>query len=191
MQYHMRIIVWVLTLLLCLQTISISWAGKAEDQQRRLLLGLNFFPNVVAVDEDILTKRTASGKLRLVLVYRDDRERAERLAQRLDNKVRTVKKTPVEIAITDDPVKEFSPSNRPAGLFLTEWLSDLVFQKIIRFGMNQQLIVFSPFVGDVERGATAGLYIGTKIRPSLNLSTLRASDIRIHKVFRRLSKHYE
>ncbi|MDY6972146.1 MAG: hypothetical protein SV775_07435 [Thermodesulfobacteriota bacterium] len=187
----MKLMVLVLALPFCLQIISVSWAGRVEDQQRRLLLGLNFFPNVVAVDEDILAKSTASGKLRLVLVYSDDRERAERLARRLKRKVRTVKRAPVEIAVTDDPVREFSPSNRPAGLFLTEWFSDPAFQKIIRFGIREQLIVFSPFVGDVERGATAGLYIGTKIRPSLNLSTLQASDIRIHKVFRRLSKHYE
>ena len=154
----------MLSLLICLLIITNTWAGKTKDKERRLLVGLNFFPNVVAVDEDILSKRTASGKLRLLLVYENNRKSAEKFAKQLNKRVRSIKKTPIEIVVTNDPVKEFSPSNRPAGIFLTEWLSDATFKKIMRFGVEHQIIVFSPFVGDVERGATAGLYISTKIR---------------------------
>jgi len=175
-------------LLLCyLLWASLGLAGNKDEDKRRQLVGLSFFPNIIAVDEDILAKRTQSGTLPLFFVYGNDRKNAEKMARRLKKKVKAIKKNPVEIKVTS----ELSPADKPVGIFLTEWLPDSEFDKIINFGIAHKIIVFSPFVGDVERGATAGLNISTKIRPSLNLSTLKKSNIHINKVFMRLSKHYD
>lgn len=184
-----KILAYSFLLLLLLN--SATWADAENNIERRLFLGLSFFPNVIAVDLDILTKRTASGKLQLLLVYKDDLFAAEKLANLLSKKVHTIRKNPVEIKISNDPTKNFSPSNRPCGIFLAEWLPDEEFKKIINFAVEQHLIVFSPLLGDVERGATAGLYISSQIRPSINISTLKNSGIRINQAFKELSKHYE
>jgi len=179
------------SLVLLLIFLPMVWAESTENIDRRVLIGLNFFPNVIAVDQDILSKRTASGKLRLLLAYTIDRQTAERLADQLKNIVETIKKNPVEIVTSNDPEKNFSASEVPCGIFLTEWLQDDEFEHIIRYAVERHIIVFSPFVGDVERGATAGIYISTKIRPFLNISTLKKSNIRVHELFRRLSKNHD
>lgn len=151
------------------------------------MVGLSFFPNVIAVDEDILTKRTETGALNLVLVFRDRRNWAEKLADTLEKKVKTIRGASVRILVTATPEDVASL----AGVFLTEWLPETEFERIVSLGIERRAIVFSPHIGDVQRGATAGLYIDTRIRPSLNLKTLEKSEIRINPIFRRLSKHYD
>lgn len=177
----------VSVLLFSVFCMELSWARNLENDERRQQVGLTFFPNIIAVDEDILDKRTPSGMVTLLFVYSVNREQAELLAGKFSRKVRTIKRSPVTVVVTDDP----GLTDRPGGIFLTEWLPSRQFEQVMNFAIARNVIVFSPFVGDVERGATAGLNISTKIRPSLNLTTLKKSKIRINDVFKRLSKHYE
>lgn len=180
----LRVVLCLLVFFACMDG---AFARNLEDDLRRQQVGLNFFPNIIAVDEDILSKLSDSGNLTLLFVYSSDPDNARKLAAQLGDKVKSIKKSPVKIVVTDTP----EPSEKPGGIFLAEWLPDSKFRQVIDFGITQGIIVFSPFVGDVERGATAGLNISTKIRPALNLTTLEKSKIRINPMFRRLSKHYE
>jgi hypothetical protein len=51
--------------------------------------------------------------------------------------------------------------------------------------------MFSPFVGDVERGATAGIAITSRVKPFFNVKTLKRADIDINPILMKLSKRYE
>lgn len=162
-----------------------------RDEARRVLLGLHFFPNVLSVDQDLLGKQTPDGKLRLLLLYKDLPVAAEKLAASLREEVRSIQKIPVEVVVVDDADGAFAGAGRPCGVFLAEALPDADFKRVLRLAAANRVIVFSPFEGDVERGATAGLHVSSKIRPALNLTTLRKSLIRIHEMFMRLAKLYE
>lgn len=166
-------------------------AAAARDEARRVLLGLDFFPNVLSVDEEIAGKTTVEGRLRILLLHREMPDAAERLAASLREKVRTIKKIPVEVVVGSAAAAPFADANRPCGIFLAELLPDREFKSVLRLAEENHVILFSPFEGDMERGATAGLHISSKIRPALNTTTLRRSNIRIHEMFLRLSRLYD
>ncbi len=187
----MKLSTCIILILFQLLTASFAWAGPKEAMERRLNLGLKIFPLIVAADKDLLSKKTKAESLLLLLVYKNERERAAELGKRLEENIKPIKKTPVEVDITGGSAEELSGSRRPSGIFLTEYLPDDEFQKVINFGIERQAIVFSPIIGDVERGAAAGIYISTSTLPSLNMTTLKKAGIRIRKKFRKISKKYE
>lgn len=181
----------VLAALLTLLVPATLAAANSQDESRRILLGLNFFPNVLSVDEGILDKRTPEGLLRVLLLYRELPEAAQRLAAALRREAATIKKVPVEVVVEASAAQAFAGPSRPCGIFLTEYLPDAQFRAVLRLAAENRVIVFSPFEGDMERGATAGLSISSKIRPALNTTTLERSRISIHEMFVRLSKLYD
>lgn len=180
----------VMVIIFQLLAAAFSWAGPKEEMERRLNFGLRIFPLILAADKDVHSKAGKEGAL-LLLVYKDDREGAEALKEWLEKKKPLVKKKiPVVTEIIAESAMEGALLRGLGGIFLTEELSHDAFQKIIKFGVKHQVIVFSPIIGDVERGATAGIYISTRTMPSLNLTTVKKSAIRIDKRFRKLSKKY-
>lgn len=179
-----------LALSIVLLVASSGWAARA-DEMRRVQIGLRFFPNVLSVDMDLPGKKTDAGKARVLLLYRESAGNAERLAETLRQEVTSVAKIPIEVTISADPAEAFAGGQRPCGIFLTEVLPGGEFQQILKLAIANRVILFSPFEEDLERGATAGLDIGSKIRPSLNTATLGRSGIRIHPMFLRLAKIHD
>ena len=62
---------------------------------------------------------------------------------------------------------------------------------IVSYGIKNHIIVFSPFEGDVEKSITAGVFIGARVQPSINMKTLKASGIQIKFFFLKVAKKYE
>lgn len=180
----------LLAVLLVALSASAAWAVR-PDEARRVQIGLRFFPNVLSVDMDLAGKQTAAGKARVLLLYREAAGGAERLAETLRKEVTSVAKIPFEVTIANDPAAAFAGESRPCGIFLTEYFTGAEFQQILRLAIANHVILFSPFEEDLERGATAGLDISSKIRPSLNTDTLSKSGIRIHPMFLRLAKIHD
>ncbi len=180
----------VLGLVVLVLFASSAW-GMSKDESRRILIGLHFFPNVLSVDEGLAGKQTSGGKARVLLLYREAAGEAERLAATLRREVNSVAKLPIEVVVSGDADAAFAAGSSPCGIFLTEFFPGADFQKVLRLAVARQVILFSPFEEDMERGATAGLEIGSKIRPALNRTTLQKSGIRIHQMFLRLAKLYD
>jgi len=180
----------ILALLVILLVASSAGATR-QDEARRVQIGLRFFPNVLSVDMDLPGKQTAAGKARVLLLYREAPGEAERLAETLRKEVTLVAKIPLEVVVSADPAGAFAAENRPCGIFLTEFFPGAEFQQVLRLAIANHVILFSPFEEDPERGATAGLDIGSKIRPSLNTATLGRAGIRIHPMFLRLAKIHD
>jgi len=162
-----------------------------QQHERRVMTGLNLFPNIVSVDLDVLDKRSKDGFLLLLISYKYDQGDAKRLAEALRQKVKTIKQTEIKVKVTRDLEKFSHDQGGPAGIFLTEHLSDEQFEKILKFAIEHHVLVFSPFAGDVERGATAGLSISSRIQPYYNAETLMKSKIRFHHLFLKVAKSYE
>ncbi len=177
-------------LLLLFIALAVPWAMAAEGEERRIWAGLELFPSLLAADLDIEEKRDDGDTLLLVLFYVDDRETAEEMARFLREEIGTIRDLPIRVELTDDPLLSRYDDRPPAGIFLTQRLRHRL-GMIIRYGREHRLIVFSPFAGDVERGVLAGILIGDRILPLINVEAMAASEIRFKSFFLRIAARYE
>jgi len=181
----------IMPLLLTLLVFSASAEASSLHQERRVMAGLNLFPNIVSVDLDLLDKRSKKGFVLLLLANEYDQHEAERLAARLRGKVKSIKRTEVEVQVASNFTELGKGNISPSAIFLTEQLSDNAFQQVLKFAIERHILIFSPFSGDVERGATTGLSIGSRIQPYYNVETVKRSNIRFHQLFLKVAKGYE
>lgn len=162
----------------------------ADEQERmRTQVGLKLFPTLLAADQAITSKQTSDGKLLLLLVYRDRKAPAVKLAEQL-GKIETIRDIPVLTkAVSLSALKEL-PMDEVAGLFLAEKLNGEI-DSVISLSKSYGLIFFSPFSGDVERGVLGGIYISDRILPYINGPALQASKINLKAFYLKVAKQYE
>jgi hypothetical protein len=161
--------------------------GAREDQFVRV--GLEFFPSLIAADQDISTKTGADGKLLLVLLYKDQKEAAETVARHLEA-IETFRDIPIRIVLTNDSSFKTHQDTPIAGIFITQELGREL-DAVIDYGKAHNSITFSPFEGDVERGVLGGISISDRILPYVNMDTMQRAGIRIKPFFLRIAERYE
>ena len=76
------------------------------------------------------------------------------------------------------------------GAFITEKIDINSLQQVIVKGHKNQHILFSPFEGDVEKGVMAGLSVESRVRPYVNISALKHSNVEMKPFFIKVSKLY-
>ena len=74
-------------------------------------------------------------------------------------------------------------SSLPVAVFLSQKLDDPAFAELLQWCIERGVILYSPFEGDVERGATAGVSIQAKVQPFVNLDTLSSSGIALRRFY--------
>ena len=182
-------------ILILLLTTSATFAAD-EAQERRIRSGLRLFGALLAADEDIATKTSSDGKLNILIIYATDQKLAETFAKELEQlgrgkKQGTIRNMPIEVHISNDLSLTSFQKQPPAGIFLLETLQDDELKNVVQFGITNHVIVYSPIEGDVNRGVLGGLAIETRVRPYINVKTLRESKIQIKAFFLKVAKHYE
>jgi len=162
-----------------------------ENTDRRIRISLSLFPKIVAVDNAFKTKLSFENKVRLVFVYDRNKFQASELAQELGQSNRNIEN--IDVDSTSIPLKVQLQDNFiiPTAIFVAEPLGEADFKLLVLYGIKNKIIVFSPFSGDVERGATVGLSITSRVFPYFNTDTLQASGLEINPVLLELSKRYE
>lgn len=169
----------------------LSFAMGDELEARRIKISLAIFPRIVAVDEDIDRKLDAHKHVQLVVAYGRDTVTAQGQASVLMGSVQNIGGRPLVVQVL--PVNSLSNDN-PAtvsGLFIAEKLEDGELERVLQFARQRHIIVFSPFSGDVERGVTAGIAVGSQVKPYFNLAALKLSGVAVNPTLLRISKHYE
>ncbi|MCB1907656.1 MAG: DUF4154 domain-containing protein [Rhodocyclaceae bacterium] len=177
---------------IALLVLASSWLGAiAADEQdaRRLAVGINLFPAVLAADQDIAAKRDGSGALRLLLVHRDEGALIEDLAATLRDKG-AIRGIPLQVEIV--PVHGLAAVDgaRAAGVFVAQRLGKDI-SEILAFSRRHHLLSFSPFDGDVERGIVAGMLVRDRVMPYVNVGAIHASGLRIKPFFLKIAERYE
>jgi hypothetical protein len=180
------------TLLAVLFLFVVAHAGIAnEATERRVQISLPLFPRIVAVDNKFREKLTVDNKARLVFVYDRDKSKANELAKTVgmaNKNIVDVKVDTVSVPLIDQ-LKENSQT--PTAIFIAEPLGEADFRQLVLYSINRGIIVFSPYSGDVERGATVGLAITSRVFPYFNTNTLEASGVEINPILLDMSKRYE
>ncbi len=178
----------VLTLVLILSPFPIPSPYAGELEQPRVLAGLDLFPILLSADVHIEEKK-AGNELILLLVYDDEVEMAQKTANHLGS-TKAIRGIPLRIDLID--YKSLGQyDEEPAGIFLVQHLDSDRFNSILEYGREKKIIVLSPFEGDVEKGATAGIFVGFRIYPYINAASLKLSGIEIKPFFLRIAKLYE
>ncbi len=167
-----------------------------ENDTRRVNIGLRLFRTLLASDQLLHKKINSEQKLNLLIVYHRDHLSADHYRQMLLNAGRAKQKGkirgfPVQVSIVAADQLEQLKHNDIAGIFIVEKLPELKLQLLIGFAVVKQVIVYSPFEGDVQAGVAAGLDVGVRVRPFINLSAMKDANIRIKDLFLKVSKTYE
>ena len=175
--------------LLCGLLQSILYASETTD--RRLKISLPLFPRIVAVDNEFHKKLTEVNKARLVFVYDRNKIKAQELAKEVGSANRNI--VDIEVDSLSLSLKEQLSGSAliPTAIFVSEPLGGQDFNKLVKYGINKGIIIFSPYSGDVERGATVGLSITSRVFPYFNNKTLDESGVEINPILLNMSKRYE
>jgi len=175
----------------CVLLLNLVPSFSDELEERRIKISLAIFPKIVAVDQELESKLTRDNNVKFLFVYDNNKSKAEALSELLRDKVTNIAGKPVRIVVMNVRDVSLIFTDRSAAIFITERLDKTQFDKIVRVGVSEQIIVFSPYAGDVERGATVGVAIGNRVRPYFNIDTLNTSKVNILKKLLKVSKHYE
>jgi|APSaa5957512622_1039677.scaffolds.fasta_scaffold72088_2 hypothetical protein len=186
---------YLLSIALLMLAISAHAAiGVDEAQERRIRSGLKLFRAVLAADEDIASKADSSGALCLSVVFYGNRQLAEGFAAELmtlsSGTKGGIRKLPVKVRVLS--WQEMNDSLEvPAGIYVVEEFAEDALQRLVRYGIEHQVIVYSPYEEHVARGVLGGLIIETRVRPYINMKTLRASKVRLKSFFLKVAKRYD
>jgi hypothetical protein len=163
-------------------------------QERRTEIGLKLFRTMLAADLK-LEQKAHDGQLLVLFFHKDDKKRAEQLAAAFARGPGTaagepIRGLPVAAEVASDSAFAAYAERRPAGIFLTQALDAATLRAIVRFGIAQGVIVYSPFEGHVESGVLGGLAVEAQVRPYINEATLSASNVSLKELFLKVSKVY-
>lgn len=168
----------------------IASAGHAvEKEDVRIRAGLDLFPSILAADMNIEAKKGPDGSLLLVLVYTKNEEKASDMAGYLA-KVQRIRGIPIRVEISDIRSLDRFEKRIPAGLFLAQPVTQNL-DDLIAYGRKHEIIVFSPFEGDVENGVLGGIHISDRLLPYINIAAMQSSKIQIKPFFLRVTIRYE
>ncbi len=172
----------------------LATAGTASLAQSpaegRVAIGLELFPRLLALDVELEQKRSTDGSLRVWVVYSSQSREADRCADVLRRKAAMIRGTRTTFSVSSvaDLVSAVSP---PTAILIVEPIPAGDRERVLAYARQHQRIVFSPFEGDVERGVTAGIFIGARVQLYFNVRALDASRVRLDPGLLRLSRVYE
>ncbi|MCU7922409.1 MAG: YfiR family protein [Candidatus Thiodiazotropha sp. (ex Dulcina madagascariensis)] len=178
-------ILWLL--LSASATIALSNKLWPEEEQR-LNVGIHLFPACLNADLSLSGRVTPNGALRILVVHDQDPVHAETAAAGL-RELHSVGGYPLKIDKVSLASLVTHETDRISALFIaTPGIQTDIFD---RWAREHQVMVFSPFAGDVERGAVAGLYVSDRILPLVNLSQAERAGIRFKPFFLRIARHHD
>lgn len=170
---------------------STAAVGSADsDEDRRLRIGSRVFRSLVAADVEVGGKVAPDGRLPLV-VYGPAGGRwtveAVSLIEHGEAEGSEIRDLTVVVETTED-ASFGALAAPPAAVFLAKRTDDRELDRLVRYGIEHHVVVFSPFEGDVERGVLGGLVVEARVRPLINMRTLEASRVKLKPFFLRASK---
>lgn len=160
--------------------------------ERRAQVGLKLFRTFVSAHQDIARHLDASGQLPIAVLHSgSNRATAERYQSTLTASMPALKKHRVSVETRSLKSLLQLQQPPPAAVFVAEKLSGHERASLVEFSITQRVAVFSPFEGDVEHGILGGLSVEAKVRPLVNMQTLRASRIPLKDFYLSVSRRYE
>lgn len=169
----------------------LPWSPLSADTETelRISIGLKLFPSMLAADERLVDKKNDKGNLHILVVYQDQLGAAEAIARRLTS-IPSIKGIPLHITVQAAATIGLNSESGTGGIFLADALGDEL-AGVIAFAEKNRVLLFSPFVGDVERGVHGGISVRDRILPYINPKSLEQADIQLKPFFIKVSERHE
>ena len=166
----------------------IGLPSMAQDSlSPRLQIGIGILPAVIAANKRLSSEDGQT--LQVYLVYRNNHHLAEQLKPALA-KIDRVRKRRLQVeSISLTELLQTEPAASSA-IFIAEPMGNNL-DDLIEFVQQKQVLLFSPFEGDVERGVTAGFRVTDKVLPMVNMASLKLSNIYLKAFFLRVAVKHE
>lgn len=187
---HLRLVRWALILLAAVSCAFAGWVMADEADSRRVDISLSIFPRIVAVDNNFRDKLNVDNKAYLLFVYDKNEKYAEQLADRMQEGNANIGGMQV-VAKALGVAAELEEVDPPTAIFIVEKLTEAQLKKVMDYSNKTHRLVFSPFLGDVERGVTVGISVTNRVKPYFNLPSLRQSKVSINALLMKMSKRHE
>jgi len=178
----------IAAMLLCLLGTLATSLPAQEALEPRLQIGINLLPAIIAANKAVISS-PADTELSIYLVYDTNRYLAEQLQLRLARLGSIRKHRLLITALPLQSLLETEPGNQ-GSVFIVEPFDDRL-DELIDFARQRRTLLFSPFVGDVERGVNAGFQVTDKVLPMVNMESLKQSKIQLKAFFLRIAVKHE
>lgn len=156
------------------------------EEAQRLRLGIELFPAVLGALVDLEQRATAERRLRVVVIGSGAKTAAARAASGL-RELGAVRGLPLVVEVR--PPESAQGSSAAAAFFVA--VPGLPARQLRAWSEQGGVVVFSPFAGEVEKGAIAGLSVTDRILPHLNLRQARRAGLEFKPFFRRVAKVHD
>jgi hypothetical protein len=160
-------------------------------EERRALVGLKLFRTLVTADLELISKTNGDNQVPILLVYAANKSKAEEYQQQLQLIFNSVKQYSFKVKVGDLKKIKSTDKEKFAAIFVAEQLNDEEIDPVVSYGIENKVIVFSPYEGDVERGVLGGISVQATVRPVINMQTLKQSKLSIKPFFLKVAKQYE
>lgn len=159
-----------------------------QEEQQRLQVGLELFPAILGALEALGAKVSADGTLVVAVVHKGARDTARHVATQLEA-MPPVHGHPLRIVTLDASDLDAYQGPPLAGVFVAS--IGVGERRLQGWPERLQALVFSPFPGDVEAGAVAGIHVSDQILPFLNLAQAARAGLRFRPFLLRVARRHE
>ncbi|MCW8931143.1 MAG: hypothetical protein OQL19_12990 [Gammaproteobacteria bacterium] len=193
---NQKLYLHILYVWLAFFSLSSAALNAGEMTDARINIGLKLFRAILAADLAIKTKQNNQNELPILIIYKDNPHKGDKFSQILSDMGKKdghaqIKGIPLNIISISYQNFLDEKYDSPAGIFLVDKMSNDELEQIVDYGITQHTIIYSPFEHDVKKNITAGLHIGARVHPIVNMKTLKASKIQLKSFFLKVAKKYE
>jgi len=178
----------LLVLAICL-SMAVGAQVRAQDPlPPRLQIGINLLPAIIAANNG-LSKFGDDDSLPIYFVYLEDNHVAE-LLKRSISRIDKIKNRPLDARAISLQELLASDIVSMSTIFIAEKM-DTRLDELIEYSQTHRALLFSPFKGDVDMGVASGFYVTDRVRPLVNLESLKQSKIQLKAFFLRIAVKHE
>ncbi len=191
---HQRVSMAVLRALAAICLLAGACIGTAQDEplwpeeEQRLRVGLKLFSAVLGAVEGIEARRSPDGDLKVVVVC-DGSEEVGREAAMARQRVDTIRNLPLTVRHLSVTALDAYQGPPLGGIFVA--CVDVGGERLRAWSQRHHTLVFSPFAGDVEAGAVAGIYVSDQILPYINTAQAKRAEVSFKPFFLQVARQYE
>ncbi len=183
-----RLTVIVVCLWSGMHTGSIGAEPLWQEDEQRLGVGLKVFAAVLGAQEALADKRSPDGNLEVVVVCEGSAESARQAASDLQG-IGPIRGLPLRVTTLTTAALDEYAGPPIGGIFVAN--VGVSAQRLRTWSERYGTLVFSPFSGDVEAGAVAGIYVADQILPYINIGQAKRAGVRFKPFLLKVARKHD
>ena len=186
---HWRMALILAGVMLSLLATAVVRADSYDE--RRMRAGARLFRALLVADLDLRSRAAEDGELHVVLLGANSSEENELRRHMLPqgDAPPQLGGLPMQVEVRELAALDGDP--RPAAVFIARPLGGQELAQLVQWSRQRQVVLYSPFEGDVERGVMAGLSVEAKVLPYLNQAALEAAGVSLKPLFLKVAKVHQ